>query len=208
MNQNRPFVSSLKRQFIISSILSVAAIFLIISGLGFVLVPYSIHAQNTIFHSPATPRVGTTVDGIECNVSEQFLFHIHTHIDIFVNGRHVLIPSQIGIIPDKCIYWMHTHDGSGIIHIESPIKREFTLGQFLDLWKMKSNNPKVFDSIFSVKGNMPIVYINGSKVQDTTSNYRNIKLSPHQEIVLVYGGRPPTADTKTIPFKYDFPPGL
>jgi hypothetical protein len=47
------------------------------------------------------------------------------------------IPPQIGIIPDKCIYWLHTHDGTGIIHIESPIKRDFTLGQFFDIWAKK-----------------------------------------------------------------------
>ena len=143
----------------------------------------------------------TMVDGIQCNVREQFLFHIHTHIDIFVNGQLIYIPPQIGIIPGKCIYWMHTHDGTGIVHIESPINRHFTLGQFFDLWKSKLSNPKVFDNIFNGK-DVPSVYINGSKVPSTV-NYRDVKLSPHQEIAVVYG-RPPDS----IPSTYDFPPGL
>ena len=90
-----------------------------------------------------------TMDGIECNATEHFLFHIHTHISIFVNGQHMYIPPQIGIIPEKCIYWLHTHDESGIIHIESPIKRDFTVGQLFDLWKKKLNNTQMFDNLFN-----------------------------------------------------------
>ncbi|MFL6320724.1 MAG: hypothetical protein ACJ72Q_09640 [Nitrososphaeraceae archaeon] len=74
----------------------------------------------------------------------KFLFHVHAHLNIFVNGQLMYIPPQIGIIPEKCIYWLHTHDETGIIHIESPIKTDFTLGQFLDLWKKKLNNPGSF----------------------------------------------------------------
>lgn len=184
----------------IRSIIMLAAIIsLIVSGLGVVGVPSLASAQNTS-SSSATPLT-TMVDGIQCNVNEQFLFHIHTHVDIFVNGRHVYIPPQIGIIPGKCIYWMHTHDGSGIIHIESPIKRDFTLGQFFNLWKSKLNNYQVFDKIFNGK-DVPIVYINGSKVSSTI-NYRDIKLTPHAQIAIVYG-RPPSS----IPSAYNFPEGL
>src|SRR5919199_2264831 len=118
-----------------------------------------------------------TIDGIECNATEHFLFHIHTHISIFVNGQHMYIPPQIGIIPEKCIYWLHTHDESGIIHIESPIKRDFTVGQLFDLWKKKLNNSEAFNNIFNQTGsnsnnNMPQVYINGNKLHNGT-NYRD-----------------------------------
>jgi hypothetical protein len=143
------------------------------------------------------------VDGIQCNVIEQLLFHIRTHIDIFVNGQLIYIHPQIGIIPGKCIYWMHTHDGTGVIHIESPIKRDFTVGQFFDLWKSKLNNLQVFDNISNGKDVPPSnVYINGSKVPGTI-NYRDIKLTAHEEIAIAYG-RPPD----NIPSAYDFPRGL
>lgn len=185
-----------------SKIRSIAILVVIFSLSGLVVVgPYLASAQNT--SSSANPMT-MVVDGIQCNVNEQFLFHIHTHIDIFVNGKRIYIPHQIGIIPGKCIYWMHTHDESGVIHIESPIKRDFTVGQFFDLWKMKLSNSKVFDNIFNGK-DVPSVYINGSKVPSTI-NYRDVKLSPHQEIALVYG-RPPS-QPGSIPSAYDFPPGL
>ena len=144
-----------------------------------------------------------TIDGIECNANEQFLFHIHTHISIFVNGQLMYVPPQIGIIPEKCIYWLHTHDESGIIHIESPIKRDFTVGQFFELWKKKLENPQIFDNIFNEKGsNMPQIYINGNKLPSGT-NYRDVKLHAHDEIVLIYGTSP-----SHIPSRYDFPQGL
>ncbi|MFL6399268.1 MAG: hypothetical protein ACJ72J_06770 [Nitrososphaeraceae archaeon] len=200
MNVKPMFVSSFKGGSIVGIIL-VAIISLIVSGLGIVQVPYLASAQN-ISSSSVTLLSSSMVDGIQCNVSEHFVFHIHTHVDIFFNGRHINIPPQIGIIPGKCIYWMHTHDGSGIIHIESPIKRDFTLGHFFELWKSKLSNPKVFDSIFNGKDNVPSVYINGSKVPSTT-NYRDIRLSLHQEIAIVYG-RPPA----NIPSTYDFQLGL
>jgi hypothetical protein len=152
--------------------------------------------------SPAA-TTSLAVDGIQCNANEQFLSHIHAHLDILVNGQLMYIPPQIGIIPDKCIYWLHTHDETGVIHIESPVKRDFALGQFFDLWKSKLNNSQGFDNIFNGK-DVPTVYINGSKVPSGV-NYRDIKLHAHDEIALVYG-RPPQPDS--IPSTYNFPQGL
>jgi hypothetical protein len=153
-------------------------------------------------NTPTAPAASAlTVNGTECNANEQLLFHIHTHLDIFINGQAIYIPPQIGIIPDKCIYWLHTHDEKGIIHIESPIKRDFTLGQFFDIWSKKLNNSSSdFANIFGGKST-PDVYVNGQKV--TGVNYREIKLHAHDEIALIYG-KPPD----TIPSSYDFPQGL
>ncbi|MFL6362169.1 MAG: hypothetical protein ACJ709_01830, partial [Nitrososphaeraceae archaeon] len=86
------------------------------------------------------------IDGIQCNAVEQLVFHNHAHLDIFINGQPYTVPSQVGIVPSKCIYWLHTHDDSGIIHIESPVTRNFTLGQFFDIWKKKLSNTQIFDN--------------------------------------------------------------
>jgi hypothetical protein len=184
--------------FNIQSIIFVAIISLTVSGLG-VVAPHLAYAQKNP-SSSAVPST-TMIDGIQCNTIEQLLFHIHAHLDVFVNGQLIYIPPQIGIIPDKCIYWLHTHDEKGIIHIESPIKRDFTLGQFFDIWSKKLNNSSSdFANIFGGKST-PDVYVNGQKV--TGVNYREIKLHAHDEIALIYG-KPPD----TIPSSYDFPQGL
>ncbi len=85
------------------------------------------------------------VDGITCDNSEQLLFHIHAHLAVYVEGAARLIPGGIGIgaplvyengevVSGSCFSWLHTHDDSGVIHIESPVPRTFTLGEFFDLW--------------------------------------------------------------------------
>jgi hypothetical protein len=177
---------------------------LIVIGLIVVAISIGISLAVTSYKLLPSSSSALSVDEIQCNASEQLLFHIHAHLDVFVNGQLMYIPPQIGIIPDKCIYWLHTHDNSGIIHIESPIKRDFTLGQFFDLWKSKLNDREVFNKTFNKTGNnnMPQIYINGNKLPIGT-NYRDVKLHAHDEIALIYG-TPPT----DIPSKYDFPQGL
>ena len=99
-------------------------------------------------------------------------------------------------------YWLHTHDDSGIIHIESPATRNFTLGQFFDIWNKKFANTQILDNMVNSKNTLS-VYVNGSKVNPTV-NYRDIKLSGHDEIAIVYGTPPPN----TIRSKYGFVEGL
>src|SRR5205823_1101980 len=53
---------------------------------------------------------------------------------IFVDGKPVTVPAQIGIGTDGSFAELHTHDATGIIHFESPTQANFTLGQFFDDW--------------------------------------------------------------------------
>ena len=96
----------------------------------------------------AGKATGQAVDGIACSTNEQTLFHIHAHLTVFVNGVARQIPAAIGIpgaqaqqtpqgpfiATGTCFYWLHTHAADGIIHIESPVHRTYTLGQFFDEW--------------------------------------------------------------------------
>ena len=72
------------------------------------------------------------------------------HLTLFVNGKPRLIPAGIGIWPpleqqssqygqfvitqDECLAWLVTRFPDGILHVEAPLKRSFTLGQFFDMW--------------------------------------------------------------------------
>lgn len=187
-----------------SSKLSNKLIALFGSGI-LVAVMSGIMSCTAMTSQPSSPLI---VDGIQCNPSEQLLFHIHAHLDIIINGHYFLVPAQIGIT-SICFYWLHTHDVTGIIHIESPVGRDFTLGQFFDIWNKKFsndqirfNNTQIFNYVAS--GNNPLnVYVNGIKVPDGV-NYRDIKLHAHDEIAIVYGTLPPSS----IPSTYDFPQGF
>jgi hypothetical protein len=179
------------------TVITISVLFAIFVGIGILLTTM---APHTLLASGSSSSLG--IDNIKCEVIEHLNFHIHAHLDIFINGKPYIVPSQIGIIPNKCLYWMHTHDDTGVIHIESPENRNFTLGQFFDIWNEKFNNTQIFDNIVSnSKNNTLSVYVNGNKASSV--DYRDIKLTSHDEIAIVYG-KPPD----TIPSIYHFPKGL
>ncbi len=85
--------------------------------------------------APARVPTGETVAGIRCDASEGVALHIHPHLTILDHGKPVAIPEDIGRpVAGRCLYWLHTHTPDGIIHVESPVLREFTLGQFFAIW--------------------------------------------------------------------------
>lgn len=176
------------KRFIVIGLIIVAAI-----GIG-----VAVASSKFLSSSSATAQ---TIDGIQCNTAEQLVFHNHAHLDIFINGQPYTIPSQVGIVPAKCIYWLHTHDDGGIIHIESPVTRNFTLGQFFDIWKKSFSNVQIFDNIANGTNTMS-VYVNGNKINGNT-DYRNINLNEHDQITIIFGRPPPK-----IPSTYEFPKGL
>lgn len=133
------------------------------------------------------PIDGVTCDDLKFHFTRPF--HIHVHLDIFISGQQYTIPSQIGIT-DKCFYRLHTHDETGIIHIESPENTVYKLGIFLDIWRSQSNINWAIPSK---------VYVNGEEVSNTS--YREIALRPFDEITLVYG----TPDAG--PTNYNWPQG-
>jgi len=134
------------------------------------------------------------VSGIKCDKTEHFNFHYHAHLDIFINGFPYLVPAGIGIRPPDCIYWLHTHDVSGIIHVESPENRTFSLGQFFDMWGKKFNNSQIFDFTVDMSQNKTLaVYVNGTAVTDV--QYRDIPIFNHEDITIVYGTPPPKLPT-------------
>lgn len=138
------------------------------------------------------PVHAATISGVECNRAEQFNYHVHTHLDMFVDGGEQQIPNNVGRL-DSCLYWLHTHTGDGIIHIEAPQTREFTLGQFLDIWKQTSDSAGLFDSVASMNAT---AYVEGNQVE---GSYRDVPLKSLGEIAIVYG-KPP----QDIPAKFDF----
>ena len=78
---------------------------------------------------------GLPIDGIHCDRMEGSVEHIHANLQIYDRGRAVTIPQNIGMPQGAdCLYWVHTHTADGYIHIESPVTRPFTLGQFFDIW--------------------------------------------------------------------------
>jgi hypothetical protein len=152
---------------------------------------YLIHAYGQAQEDTTNGNNNPIIDGIECLGAEQLAFHIHTKFNITINNGSYPIPAGIGIIPAKCIYWLHTHDNSGIIHIESPIKKGFTLGQFLQIWNNFNSTDTLVQDITnnSINGTWT-VYINGTQMNNNNNlDYRNIELKDGEQISLVISRR-------------------
>jgi hypothetical protein len=157
---------------------------------------------------PAASVTGQKVDGIGCQTMEQTLFHIHAHLTVFVNGTARQVPAAIGIPGAQaqttaagsfveqgtCFYWLHTHAADGIIHIESPVQRTYTLGNFFDEW----GQPLSASRVGPASGHVVALY-NG---QVFKGDPRDIPLTAHAQIQLEVG------TPLVAPEQITFPQGL
>ena len=164
--------------------------------LGFEGVPIE---SGSDLASPGT--TGTSdVDGIKCGATEQLAYHIHAHLAVYVRGQSQALPGGIGIPGSQivqssegpvanggqCIYWMHTHAPDGIIHIESPTKRIYTLGNFFDVW----HQPLSANQVAGASGKVTAI-VNG---KPWTKPLRDIPLNSHTVVQLNVG-------TPAVPFQ-------
>jgi len=150
----------------------------------------------------STAATGQPVDGIQCDSSEQLVYHVHTHLSVYVNGVLRPLPAGVGIVSPvaeqtvdgpiygatRCYYWLHVHAQDGVIHIESPTTRTYTLGQFFDVW----GQPLTTDQVASASGPMK-VYVNGRR---RTGDPRRIPLGSHEDIQIDVGA--PATEPKAL----------
>jgi hypothetical protein len=153
--------------------------------------------------APWNPGLDTLPDrldpvGVTALTTEGQVLHIHQHLDVFVNGKRQPVPQGIGIYDGQFLTELHTHDPSGIMHVESPVAKHFDLGQFFGVWGVRLNSDCIGGYCRQVT---PwTVYVNG---QPYSGNPAELVLREHQEIAFVIGTPP-----KKIPSKYAFPAGL
>lgn len=130
---------------------------------------------------------GAPVDGIRCDRAEGAVFHIHQHVAIFARGKAVPIPEDVGRpLLGSCLYWIHTHTPDGLVHVESPTFRTFTLGNFFDIWGEPLSATRVASA--GVKRGELHVFVDGHRY---AGDPRRIELSQHTDITLEAG--PPYA---------------
>ncbi len=150
--------------------------------------------------APWAPEIAHLADrlraiGLPALTQEGTALHIHQHLDVLVNGRRVEVPAGIGINDNEFIAPLHTHDPSGVIHVESPTLRSFTLGQFFAVWGVRFTPRCLGGYCGSLR-----VYVDGRRVAGDPTK---LKLASHQEIAVVAGRSP-----MRIPSRYSFPAGL
>ena len=164
----------------------IIAAVLVIGGFTAYVVYANNHPQPETIVNPSYPPV----DGIYCDQQEQTAFHIHAHLTIYVNGKQVQLPQNTGIASDQsCLYWLHTHDTTGVIHIEAPAGHSFVLGNFLDEWSSQFSSLG-YPSQLSLSG--WTAYVDGKLY---TGDFHKIPLQSHTLITIMYNSPSAKPDT-------------
>jgi hypothetical protein len=159
--------------------------------------------------APKDPMEKTRLAGLVPEVNEHLQYHVHSHLDVFVDGRHMEVPAGIGIdttdpkvqqgqlqdgsyayggitkCPKVCISPLHTHAHLGVLHTETSKRTPNRLGQFFTEWGVRLDS-KCVGSYCTAE--TPIrFYVNGKRY---TGDPRRILLMDKSEIAVVIG-KPP-----------------
>lgn len=89
---------------------------------------------------PADTAARVKDAGLGMLAAEGTVLHIHQHLSITVDGTPVTVPARIGILVadghETAFSYIHTHNTSGVLHVESPVKKRFFLGQAFTEWNV------------------------------------------------------------------------
>jgi hypothetical protein len=96
---------------------------------------------------------------------DQLVYHIHPTLRISVDGNEIPVPANIGIEPDGRSRYIHTHDATGVIHVESPIQVDFTFGDFMKIW-----GKRLDQQCFDIYCGTVTVSVNGNIISDPLSH--------------------------------------
>jgi len=163
-------------------------------GLSYEGIPLQLGPPLAGLEKAAT---GQTVNGIQCSAQEQVDYHIHSHLSIYQDGVLRPVALGIGIVKpqlqdtghgqaagaSKCYYWLHTHTNDGVIHVESPTTKVYTLADFFAIW----GQPLSAGQVGPAKGTVT-AYVNGKVF---SGNPATIPLSSHSTIQLNVGKNQP-----------------
>jgi len=167
--------------------------------------------------APPNPMELTRKAGLVPERAEFLQYHVHAHLDVFVNGKPIRVPAGIGInIKDPgvtsakladgstsyggielcrrvCISPLHTHDDTGVLHTETKTVQPNRLGQFFTEWAVRLT-PECVGGY--CRPEAPIaIYVDG---QANDGDPREIELSDGKEIAIVIGA-PPSSIPSTFP---------
>jgi hypothetical protein len=168
MGETRP-TSGLSTGALVAIIASAAAVVLVVVSV-MAYIGFSRFSGNQpsvgFFPTAAGSPTSGAAGSIPCDQLEHTQVHYHALLQIFNQGQAVAIPTSLGRTT-SCYYWLHMHTGEpGIIHVESPADRIFTLGDFFQVWGAWTGSPQPLDSThvssITLSGNERLlVYLDG-----------------------------------------------
>ena len=140
-----------------------------------------------------TTHLGAIIRGIQCEPIAQLAYATYAHLQVYVGGRSRALPGGIGLVNQNpvttphglfygthtCMYWLHTRAADGLIEAESPVPRQFTLGDFFAIW----NQPLSRTRVATARGRVTAT-VNGKRFSGDPAA---IPLTQHAAIQLAVG---------------------
>jgi hypothetical protein len=110
-------------------------------------------------------------------------YHVHAVLFVYIDGKQTPVPANIGIDPQgRFIAALHTHDGSGVVHMEATKPYPFTLGEFINIWGVDFSNQNL-GAYHAGNGNVLQLWVNGKQVTDMV----DYKMKEKDVMILGYG---------------------
>jgi hypothetical protein len=159
--------------------------------------------------APAHPLARARAAGLVPERREQLRYHVHAHLDVYLDGHELTVPAGLGIdITDPgvhsgkladgstayggislcrrpCISPLHTHDVSGVLHTESSTATPNQLGQLFLEWGVRLT-PRCVGGYCRPAARIA-VYVDGRPYH---GDPRRIGLRDQREIAVVIGTPP------------------
>ncbi len=162
--------------------------------------PDGLPMETGAFLAPATTtRLGAIVNGIQCEPLAQLAYTTYAHLQVYVDGHSRALPGGIGMLDEDpvetqnglfygartCMYWLHTRAADGLIEVQAPVARHFTLGDLFEVWHQALNGTR----IARARGRVTAI-VNGKRWH---GNPASIPLREHEAIELAIGKPAPAA---------------
>ncbi len=129
--------------------------------------------------------------------AEGTTMHTHANVQVFVHGEQETVPENIGIF-DNAATSIHTHTADGVVHMESSTVRDFTLGEFFDVWGVRLTS-RCLGGYCTQGGDVLQVFKGG---QEVTGSIRGVVLDDQSVVVVTFGT--PDELPNPIPSTFDF----
>jgi hypothetical protein len=174
-----------------------------------IIAPAHTATDPAPYPAPGNPMALAAKAGLVPEDAEQLQYHVHSHLDVFVDGAHIVVPAGLGIdirnpgvhtfvengvksyggiaVPcaQPCISPLHTHDISGVLHTESATHKDNTLGQLFVEWNVRLTSTCFGNDCAPAKA--VAFYVDGVRF---TGDPATIALSNLKEIAIVVGTPP------------------
>lgn len=115
-----------------------------------------------------------------CIEHAKLVMHIHPRLEVRIKGEVQEIPANIGVLP-TCMRPLHTHDGSGTLHVEFPTRRDVPLAEFFRVWEKPFNREQIFEFRNGPEGTVKM-FVNG----EANEEFENYIIHDEDRIEIIY----------------------